>query len=574
MNTFLNYLIEANLGLIFFYGIYWLVLQKEDQFTFKRTYLLSSVVASLVFPFFTIGVSTSLIPSLSQTTAVQWLPEIVIYANGNVKPEANSFFLNWSWITYAYLIIAAVALILFLIRIFSLIKLFKQSAHYTWKNYTVAESDKVQGVFSFFHFIFLSPGDLLAETEKQEILRHEEVHIKKLHSIDIILIQLLGIVFWFNPIVRSYKKSFVQVHEFEADARSVEGHDVDEYCSLLAKVALQNNGYVLANHFTNSFTLKRITMMKTVKRKIKNWKVLAAACTLPLFFFVVACQDQIMNEISDSTLTQVEFPEVVKNDIATKYQAKYPGAKFNYMEGDADEIRTKFAANSAVKQILLNTYPILNRKTVGVLTVDISNLELKDQNEIYAVVEETAQPKGGMDNFYKYIASKLSYPAEARQKGIQGRVFIEFVVNTDGSISDVRPLKGIGGGCDEEAVRIMAQAEPWNPGKQRGIAVRQRMVIPIIYSLDDTVQPAGKLEEVKQSMRTNGSLIQEDGKYFMIGKVTDQEGQPLLGMNIILAGSTQGTVSAKNGNYKLEVTKETGMLVFSFVGFKTETVTF
>jgi TonB family protein len=415
---------------------------------------------------------------------------------------------------------------------------------------------------------------LLAETEKQEILRHEEVHIKKLHSIDIILIQLLGIVFWFNPIVRSYKKSFVQVHEFEADARSVEGHDVDEYCSLLAKVALQNNGYVLANHFTNSFTLKRITMMKTVKRKIKNWKVLAAACTLPLFFFVVACQDQIMNEISDSTLTQVEFPEVVKNDIATKYQAKYPGAKFNYMEGDADEIRTKFATNSAVKQILLNTYPIPNRKTVGVLTVDISNLELKDQNEIYAVVEETAQPKGGMDNFYKYIASNLSYPAEARQKGIQGRVFIEFVVNTDGSISDVRPLKGIGGGCDEEAVRIMAQAEPWNPGKQRGIAVRQRMVIPIIYSLDDNVQPAGKLEEAKQSMRTNGSLIQEGGKYFMIGKVTDQEGQPLLGMNIILAGSTQGTVSDKNGNYKLEVTKETGILVFSFVGFKTETVTF
>ena len=96
MNTFLNYLIEANLGLIFFYAIYWLVLQKEDQFTFKRTYLIGSVLASLVFPLFTIGTSTSLIPSLSQTTAVQWLPEIIIYANGNPKPESGLTFLNWS----------------------------------------------------------------------------------------------------------------------------------------------------------------------------------------------------------------------------------------------------------------------------------------------------------------------------------------------------------------------------------------------------------------------------------------------------------------------------------------------
>ncbi len=574
MNTFLNYLIEANLGLIFFYAIYWLVLQKEDQFTFKRTYLLASVLASLVFPLFTIGTSTSLIPSLSQTVAVQWLPEIVIYANGNPQHEAGSTSLNWNWITYFYLTGVFIALILFLVRIISLITLFKRSTHYTWKNYTIAESGKVQGVFSFFHFIFLSPGELLAEEEKQEILRHEEVHIRKLHSLDIILVQLLGIVFWFNPIIRSYKKSFVQVHEFEADARSVEGHDVDGYCSLLAKVALRNNGYVLANHFTNSFTLKRITMMKTVRRKIKNWKVLAAACTLPLFFFVVACQDQIMNEISNSTLTQVEFPEVVKNDIVTKYQPKFPGAKFNYIEGDANEIRNKFASNSTVKQILLNTYPIPDRNLIGVLTVDISNLELKDQNEIYSVVEESAKPKNGMTEFYKYIASNLNYPLEARQKGIQGRVFIEFVVNTDGSISDVRPLKGIGGGCDEEAVRIMAQAEPWDPGKQRGIAVKQRMVIPIIYSLDDTAEPAGKIEEAKQSMRANGNLVREDGKYFMVGTITNTEGKPIAGMNIILAGSTRGTVSNLNGDYKLEVTNEPGTLVFSFVGFKTESIRF
>lgn len=574
MNTFVNYLIELNLGLIFFYGAYWLLFRNETQFTTNRWFLLLSMLGSVLFPLFTIsGTQSGVIPTLSNTIPTHWLPEIVIIGNGTVAtPETPTNY--WSWITPIYISVAAFLILLFLIRVIKIIWLFYKAKRYTWKTYTIAESDHVQGTFSFFSYIFINAHEQLDAVEKEEILTHETVHVQKGHSFDVMLIHLLQAVCWFNPIIRFYKTSLVQVHEFEADARSVEGMDVDRYCGLLAKVTLQQNGFALANHFTNSFTLKRINMMKTVRRKISQWKLASAILMLATYFVVVACQDQIMHEITDSTLTQVEFPEIVKQDIANKYQAEYPGAKFNYIEGDADEIRNKFAANSAVKQILLNTYPIPDRKTVGVLTVDISNLELKDQNEIYAVVEETAQPKGGMDNFYKYIAANLSYPAEARQKGIEGRVFIGFVVNQDGSISDVRPLKGIGGGCDEEAVRIMAQAEPWNPGKQRGIAVRQRMVIPIVYSLDNTAKPAGKLEESKQSMRTNGSLIQKDGKYFMVGKVTDADGQPLSGMNIILAGTTVGTVSNENGEYKLEVSSNSGTLVFSFVGFKTESLRF
>jgi TonB family protein len=574
MNTIVNYLLELNLGLLFFYVVYILLLRNETQFTIKRWFLLIAMICSVVFPLITVSAGqNTIIPTLSNSVLATWLPEIVIVGNG--APAAIATPINyWSWIIPAYLIVAGILLLLLFIRMGRIAILYKQAKRYRWQSFTVAESNKVPGIFSFFNYIFIQGKDMIDEIEKEEILQHEAVHIRKGHSFDIVFVHVLQAICWFNPIIWFYKKSLVQVHEFEADARSVENMDVDRYCSLLAKAALQQNGFALANHFTNSFTLKRINMMKTVRKNISQWKIASAIFLLATYFIMVACQDQIMHEIADSTLTQVEFPEFVKQDIANKYQAQYPGAKFNYMEGDADEIRNKFAANAAVKQILLNTYHIPDRKTVGVLTVDISNLELKDQNEIYAVVEETAQPKGGMDKFYKYIAADLSYPAEARQMGIEGRVFIEFVVNQDGSISDVRPLKGIGGGCDEEAVKVMTNAEAWNPGKQRGMAVRQRMVIPIIFSLDNTAQTAGKLEEVKQSMRTNGKLIQENGKYFMVGRVTDSEDQPLLGMNIVLAGSTQGTVSNKNGEYKLEVTKDSGMLVFSFVGFKTETISF
>ena len=107
----------------------------------------------------------------------------------------------------------------------------------------------------------------------------------------------------------------------------------------------------------------------------------------------------------------------------------------------------------------------------------------EETDEIFTVVEESATPKGGMQAFYKFVGEKIKYPAQARRMGIEGRVFVEFVINKDGSLSDVRSIKGIGAGCDEEAVRIIQSAPAWNPGKQRGKSVKQRYTLPIIFKL-------------------------------------------------------------------------------------------
>jgi protein TonB len=107
----------------------------------------------------------------------------------------------------------------------------------------------------------------------------------------------------------------------------------------------------------------------------------------------------------------------------------------------------------------------------------------EETDEIFTVVEESAAPKGGMAAFYKYVGEKIKYPAQARRMGIEGRVFVEFVINKDGSLSDVKAIKGIGAGCDEEAVRIIQSAPPWTPGKQRGKPVKQRYTLPIIFKL-------------------------------------------------------------------------------------------
>lgn len=109
--------------------------------------------------------------------------------------------------------------------------------------------------------------------------------------------------------------------------------------------------------------------------------------------------------------------------------------------------------------------------------------EEEETEQIFTIVEETASPKGGMATFYQFVKDNIQYPAAARRLGIQGRVFVEFVVAKDGTLTDVHVVKGIGAGCDEEAVRIVQAAPSWNPGRQRGKPVRQRYTLPIIFKM-------------------------------------------------------------------------------------------
>ena len=106
----------------------------------------------------------------------------------------------------------------------------------------------------------------------------------------------------------------------------------------------------------------------------------------------------------------------------------------------------------------------------------------EETDEIFTIVEEGAAPVGGMPAFYQYLKDNMKYPAVARRAGVEGKVLVSFVVGKDGSISEVTVLKGIGAGCDEEAVRVMAKAPHWKPGKQRGKPVRQRCILPIKFA--------------------------------------------------------------------------------------------
>lgn len=103
--------------------------------------------------------------------------------------------------------------------------------------------------------------------------------------------------------------------------------------------------------------------------------------------------------------------------------------------------------------------------------------------EIFTVVEESPSFPGGDQGRIKYLMDNIVYPQMARESGIQGTVYVTFVVEKNGSVTDVRVLRGIGGGCDEEAVRVVKSMPKWNPGKQRGKPVRVQFNMPIKFTL-------------------------------------------------------------------------------------------
>lgn len=124
-------------------------------------------------------------------------------------------------------------------------------------------------------------------------------------------------------------------------------------------------------------------------------------------------------------------------------------------------------------------------RVIEVVYTQAEALPEESAEEIFTIVEEQPLPRGGMQAFYQFVAENLKYPTRASRTGIEGRVFVQFVVEKDGTLTDVQVVRGIGGGCDEEAIRVVSLAPKWNPGKQRGRPVRVRMVLPIVFKLLD-----------------------------------------------------------------------------------------
>ena len=158
-----------------------------------------------------------------------------------------------------------------------------------------------------------------------------------------------------------------------------------------------------------------------------------------------------------------------------------PPSKSSYVElievPDIEEIEEDIQINLDIE--------ITEEMAVEEMEIEFTEIEEEIADEIFAIVEQNPKPIGGYEAFYAYIFKNIKYPRVALASSVEGKVFVQFVVNKNGELTDFEVVKGVGFGCDEEAVRVLQSAPNWIPGKQRGKPVKVRIVIPIKFILGD-----------------------------------------------------------------------------------------
>jgi len=406
MNNFINYLLEANIALVIFIALYVLLLRNEKSFSLKRKLIVTSLIVAVSMPLFkklplTFAPPSDFLPSFT-------LPEIRI---APLKLSAITSTENALWVALTlYFIVVAFAAIRFSIQVAKLFAYTRKLPGERLGKYRIIAIPG-NATFSFFHNIFIGNMQGLSEDDKALILQHEIVHVDKHHSLDRIFIELVQIVCWFNPLLQYYKKELMALHEFESDDNMIQHTDTKKYCNLLARVALMSADFNIANHFHNSLTSKRITMMKTESKKISPWKLGLIIPLMACVVVIVACREQAENQQSPE-------PKVA---------------------GD---------------------------------------------NTIYEKVDNMAEFPGGMTALATFIGENVKYPATAREKKLEGKVFVYFVVNKDGSVTGSKVLKGVDPEMDAEALRVVSLMPKLTPGTLNGVSVRSAFVLPIRFSLN------------------------------------------------------------------------------------------
>ncbi len=176
-------------------------------------------------------------------------------------------------------------------------------------------------------------------------------------------------------------------------------------------------------------------------------------------------------------------PEAKENDIsgivAVNFVVEKDGTVSNVMILDSLGYGCNEEALRVISNMPAGKPGYLNGEPVRTLVI----LNVKFGGDVYTIVEKMPQFPGGMGELMKYLASNIKYPPQAKNNGIQGRIFVNFIVEPDGIVSDVKILKGIGGGCDKEALRVVKNMPRWEPGVQKGKPVRVSYNLPIKFTL-------------------------------------------------------------------------------------------
>ena len=430
------YLIVSAISLALMVTVYRLTLSRTTFHGFNRFVLLATLALAAVVPV----MHFQSISSRASAPINYMLGEIMVYADGTSgvntmqTTESGSSISILSVITVVYLAGVIFCLLRIAIGILSSEIICHRRSRMLADGSRLVITERNYAPFSWRNCIVISRKDY--ESNGAMIIAHEQAHVHHHHSFDLILAQMFCAVQWFNPAAWMLRRSLMEVHEFEADAKVLEdGFDGRRYQICLVRAALQGSFATTTNNFSNCSTKKRIVMMN--RHSTNPWARLRVLLMLP----VVALSVIVASACKQDTNSEMNL----------KTQDVSPSSVFVDIQ-ECEECETEEA----------------------------------DTSQVFMVIEQQPEFPGGEEAMFEYLRSNLQYPEKCKENKIQGRVLVAFVINKDGKIVEPEVVKSAGPEgveLDVEALRVVSEMPAWTPGKQMGKAVRVRYTIPVVFKL-------------------------------------------------------------------------------------------
>ncbi|MFE3847242.1 M56 family metallopeptidase [Flavobacterium sp. LB3P45] len=561
----IDFLIKSSISLFVLLTVYYLFLEKEKIHIFNRFYLLFILVFSMVVPFITIEIIQEVAQPTVNAGSIQTLQGSAI-----ALEETNYFEIGlWSLYTVVTILLA----IRFFSNIIQISSKMKSNTPIAYRNAKLILVPQKTLPHTFLNTIFINETEYNNRKIEAELYTHELTHVYQKHTLDILFIEILKTIFWFNPIFIFYKKAIQLNHEFLADEKVVTSYNnVPFYQSLLLSKANENQTFYLASNLNYLLTKKRLLMMNKTTSKTKS--ILTKIALIPLFssLILLLCiemvaqgnsqkgestiskdkkkdtyyagvrlivkdshkkilinkkyEDLTLNEkrlyiaeVPSSTKknppTEKEFKNW-KNDVdfkgildtrrivntaLDKYSAKdiatfakfdniiHNGKKFephinhyilqtnSYFEKHSKKTAEKSNFKVIEKTIKDGTVknPIILKYLLKTSAINKVIPSKKNKNNSNTAIQQP-QFQGGMNEFYKFVGANYKIPAELKGNG---RVYIKFMVEKDGSLSEFEILRDMGFGTGEEAIRVLKLSPKWIPGTDKVKPVRVQYSLPI-----------------------------------------------------------------------------------------------
>ena len=557
MTTFLTYDLKVAVLVAVFYMFYRLLLSRETFHCVNRAVLLATAAASFLLPLCVITLHRTVLVETGReplamvgglTAAVVEESSVPLWQTAGV-----ALFFAGMAVTLGYTLVSV-------LRVWLLIR---RAEHHPQADGTVVcVTDRQVSPFSWMHYIVLSHSDY--EAQDASILAHERGHIRRHHSLDLLLVDTLTALQWFNPAMWMLRQDLRAIHEYEADAAVLsQGINMRQYQYLLIQKAVSHCGYSVANGISHSTLKNRIDMMlnkksssasllkllalvpivgaalalnaetvtdyvyaeKTPQKVVKKGKKAAQVKVNDKTIEVKAEKDeaaekQVSKEAPKIIFGEANGPEpliVVDGKVATKEQvialdqSEIDNVTVIKNEDALKEYANRFHADTSNGILFINTKEYAKKmelvKRLPGASVDENGTvmingkavkEIRLNEEVYVanggadesaegafdVVEQMPEFPGGSIELMKFLSENIKYPEAASKAGTQGRVVAQFIVEADGSISNVKVLKNVSDEIDAEAVRVIKAMPKWKPGMQKGQPVRVKYTIPVTFRLN------------------------------------------------------------------------------------------